>query len=81
LVYTPPGLTFLKKSSALWRVTKFPVSAPRYLVASLQRPPGKAFGAEHDLAGNRVKRPEELDIAIRTPDFGQVVEDVHVLRT
>jgi hypothetical protein len=43
-------------------------------------PPGEAFGAEHDLAGYRVKRPEKLDIAIRTPDVGQVVENAHVLR-
>jgi hypothetical protein len=37
----------------------------------------QAFGAEHDLAGHRVKRPKELDIAIGTPDVGHVVEDAH----
>jgi hypothetical protein len=43
--------------------------------------PGEAFRAEHDLACYRVKRPEELNIAIRTPDIGQVVEDAHMLGT
>jgi hypothetical protein len=37
----------------------------------------QAFGAEHNLAGYRVERTEELDVAIGTPDFGQVVEDAH----
>jgi hypothetical protein len=37
----------------------------------------EAFGAEHDLAGYRIKRPEEIDLAIRAPEFGQVVEDTH----
>ncbi|MEO6783537.1 MAG: hypothetical protein ABI407_18805 [Bradyrhizobium sp.] len=37
----------------------------------------EAFRAEDDLAVYRVKRPEELHIAIRTTDFGQVVEDTH----
>jgi hypothetical protein len=37
----------------------------------------EAFGAEHYLAGYRIKRPEDIDFAIRTPEFGQVVEDTH----
>jgi hypothetical protein len=41
LIYSPPGLIFLKKSSALWRATKFPVNAPRCSVTSLQRPPAR----------------------------------------
>jgi hypothetical protein len=39
--------------------------------------PGEAFGAEHYLAAYRIKRAKEVDIAIRAPDFGQVVEDTH----
>jgi hypothetical protein len=37
----------------------------------------EAFRAEDDLAVYRVKRPEELHNAIRTQDFGQMVEDTH----
>ena len=37
----------------------------------------EAFGAEHYVAGYRVKRPKELDIAIWTPEVGHVVEDAH----
>jgi hypothetical protein len=37
----------------------------------------EAFGAEHYFAGYRVKRPKELDIAIWTPEVGDVVEDAH----
>jgi hypothetical protein len=43
--------------------------------------PCKAFRAEHDFAGDRIKSPEEVNIAIRAPDVGQVVEDTHLLRT
>jgi CheY-like chemotaxis protein len=38
---------------------------------------GEAFGAEHYFAVYRVKRPEEIDVAIRAPDVGQVVDDAH----
>jgi hypothetical protein len=39
--------------------------------------PGEAFGAEHHFAGYRVLHPEEVDIAIRAPDSGQVIESAH----
>jgi hypothetical protein len=76
VVYSPSGLTFLRKSSALWRDKVSGKSAALfgYLFAATTC---EAFTAEHYFAGRRVKRPEELDIAIRTPDVGQVVEDAH----
>jgi hypothetical protein len=38
---------------------------------------GEAFGAEHHFAGYRVLHPEEVDIAIRASDSGQVVKGAH----
>jgi hypothetical protein len=39
--------------------------------------PGEAFGAEHYFAGYRVLHPEEVDVAIRASDSGQVVKGAH----
>jgi hypothetical protein len=39
--------------------------------------PSEAFGAEHHFAGYRVLHPEEVDIAIRAPESGQVIESAH----